>query len=103
MVKQGKKAGTNFAVRGEPDARAVSAERMRDRSDNADFTFAIVESIAPRSFAKFIGELAHGTKLVELFQNFIHWDNYVRRPDAVFFERHEFDKAHDYAFFAGKA
>ena len=32
--------------------------------------------------------------------NFVERDYRVRRPDAVFFERHEFDEADDHAFFA---
>ena len=62
MVKQGKKAGTDFAVRCKPHARAVSAKRMRDRRDNADFALAVVERVTPRGLAEFIGKLPHGTK-----------------------------------------
>src|ERR1700704_5520955 len=103
MVKQGKKTGTDLAIRGEPHARAVSAERMRDGRDDANFAFAVVEGITPCSLAGFIRQLAHGTELVELLQNFVHRHHHLRRPYTVFFERHEFDKTDNDAFLTREA
>src|SRR4051794_23053886 len=76
---------------------------MRHRSNNANFSFAIVKGITPRGLTKLVRKLAHRTEFVELFQDFVHGDNYVWRPNAVFFQRHEFYKTHDYAFFSREA
>src|ERR1051325_860177 len=76
---------------------------MRYRRDNADFAFAVIERITPRGLAEFIGKLAYRTKFVEFFQNFIHGNDHVWRPNTVFFQRHEFDKTHDHAFFPREA
>src|SRR5712671_2987875 len=103
MVKQGKQAGTYLAVRGEPHARAVSAKRMRHRSDDADFSLAVVEGITPRGFAGLIRKLAHGTELIQLFQNFVHGHHHLRGPDSVLFKRHGFDETDDDAFLTGEA
>src|SRR5260221_12341623 len=103
MVEQRKKTGTDLAVRGEPHARAVSAERMRDGCDDADFSFAVVEGITPRGFAGLIRKLAHGAELIKLFQNFVHRHHHLGRPHAVLFQRHEFDETDNDAFVTGKA
>src|SRR3982074_1612885 len=103
MVEQRKQTGTDLAVRGQADARTVSAERVRDGRDDADFALAVVEGITPRSFAGFIRQLAHRTELVQSFQDFIHRNDYIGRPDAVFFERHEFDETDHDAFFPREA
>ena len=44
-------AGVELAVRGQPRARAVAAERLRDRGDEADLTAAVVERVAARDLA----------------------------------------------------
>src|SRR5882757_9979692 len=103
MIKQGKKTGTDLAVGSKANARAVSAERMRDGCDDADFSFAVVEGITPRGFAGLIRKLANGAELIELFQNFVHRHHHLGRPHAVLFQRHEFDETDDNAFLAGKA
>ena len=51
VVPDGKQAGANFAVGGDANAAAVSAERMRHRRDDSDFSDAVVEAIAARGFA----------------------------------------------------
>src|SRR5437764_11723678 len=81
----------------------MSTERMRHRSNDADFTFAVIEGVTPRGLTEFIGKLAHGTKRIQLFQNFIHGDDDVRRPHAVFFQRHEFNEPDNHALFPREA
>src|SRR5260221_8163804 len=49
------KAGTELAIGGQPDARTVSAERLRDRSDESDFAgSAVSETIFTGGFACFV-------------------------------------------------
>src|SRR3970282_1042292 len=44
MVKGGEQAGTDFAVRSDPDARAVAAEGDGNRRDDADLGRAVGEA-----------------------------------------------------------
>ena len=48
VIPDRKQAGADLAVAGDADAAAMSAERMRHRSDDADLADAIFEAIAPR-------------------------------------------------------
>src|SRR5580698_8074103 len=50
VVPYREQAGADFAVAGDADAAAVSAEGMRDGSDDADFADAVVEAVAARGF-----------------------------------------------------
>ena len=82
----------------------MSAEGMRNRSDDADFADAVVEGVAARGFAALRGQCrAAGMKFAMLLKDLIERDDDVRRPDAIFFQRHEFDEADHDAFFAGEA
>ena len=45
-------AGIEFAVGGQAGARAVAAEGLRDRGDEADLTTAVVECVAARDLAR---------------------------------------------------
>src|SRR5580765_1346770 len=81
----------------------MPAERMRHGRNDANLTQAIIEGITPRRLTGLVGKLADGTESVQLFQNFIHGDDDVRRPDAVFFQRHEFDEANNHALFPREA
>src|SRR5579863_2923343 len=52
MIFLAEQAGAQFSVGGQPNARAVSAERLTDRSDQADFAGrAVRETILPRGLA----------------------------------------------------
>src|ERR1041385_7745719 len=81
----------------------MSTERMGNRCDDADLALSVVKGVAARGFSGRVGKLAYRTELIEFFQDLVHGDDHMWRPNAVFFERHEFNKAHDYAFFAGEA
>src|SRR5215469_16467800 len=97
-----KQAGANLAVRGDTNAAAVAAEGMRDGSDDSDLPDAVVEAITPRGFAAAPGNFDQGTILGHARENLIESQHHRRRPDPVFLKRHEFNEAHDHAFFAGK-
>src|SRR5208282_2865993 len=72
--------------------------------DDADFTDAVVEGIAARGFAGAVGGQGNqGAKTVELAHHLLERDDYLRGPQAVFFQRHELDKANDHALVAREA
>ncbi len=100
VVPHGEQAGADFSVAGDADAAAVSAEGMRDRGDDADFTDAVVEAVTAGGLRARVRDFNQRTVLGHAGENFVERDNSVRRPGASFFERHEFDEAHGDAFFA---
>src|SRR5258707_6100059 len=103
MIEKRKKTGADLAVGGQTHAGTMAAERMRHRRNNADLAESIVKRVASRGLAGRVGKLAHGTELVQLFQDLVHSDDDVRRPHAVFFQRHELDKTDHHALIAGEA
>src|SRR3954454_22320560 len=78
----------------------MPAERMRYRRNNSDLTNAVVEAIAPRCFAVLVRNLVQRPIFSHTLENFIQGYNHLRRPYAIFFERHELDKAYDYPLLA---
>jgi hypothetical protein len=102
VVPNRKKAGADLAVGGDADATAVTAEGMRNRSDDSDFANAVVEVIPSRGFAARVRDLDQRAILRHALDNFIQRDHRRGRPGSVFLERHEFDKANDDAFFTSK-
>src|ERR1700722_15274377 len=48
------KAGAKFAVGSEADTRTVSAERLRDRSDKANFSAAVGKPVFTRGLAALV-------------------------------------------------
>src|ERR1700722_7261922 len=57
VVPDRKKAGTNFAIAGNADAAAMSAEGMRDGSYNPDLADSVFEAIAPCRLRARVGNL----------------------------------------------
>src|SRR6185312_2182897 len=51
VIEKGEEACAKLSVGGDPDAGAMAAERMRNRSDDADLANAVIERIAARGFA----------------------------------------------------
>jgi len=99
----GKEAGADFAVGGEADAATGSAEGLRHGSDDADFAFAICESVSPGGFAGGIGGESDERKDgAEPGDDFAERHDHVGGPETVFSEGHEFDEADDEVFAAGK-
>ena len=80
----------------------MSAERVRDRGDDADFADAVVEAVAARSFRAGVRNLHQRPVLGHACQDFVKGDYGIWRPRAPFFERHEFDEPHGYTFLAGE-
>src|SRR5712672_1144347 len=78
----------------------MAAEWVRDGGDNADFADAVIENIAARGLAALMGDFYQRFELRHAGDDFIESDDDFGRPDAIFFERHEFDEAYDYVFFA---
>src|SRR5262245_58333128 len=100
VVPYRKEAGANFAVRSNADAAAMPAERMRDGRNDSEFADAVIKAIAARGFALSMPNLYKRAIFGHAMENLIKSDHCFRSPDTVFFEWHEFDEAHDYAFFA---
>src|SRR5579863_2306642 len=50
VVPYGKETGADFAVAGDADAAAMSAEGMRHWRDDSDFADAVFETVAARRF-----------------------------------------------------
>src|SRR5579863_2943109 len=102
VVPHREKAGADFAVAGDADAAAVSAEGMGDGSDDADFADAVAEAVAAGGFGAGVRDFDQRTVLGHAGQDFVERDHRRGRPGAAFFEWHEFDEAHGDAFFAGE-
>ena len=103
VVALGKQAGADLAVRCDANAAAVSAERLRDRGDDADLAYAIVEGKSLRRLAGGVRrELDQGTECIQASDDLVHRNNGFRLPAAVFFEGHPLDEADDDAFAAGE-
>ena len=103
MIVLAEKAGAKLAVGGKTDARAVAAEWLRYRSNEADFAGgAIRETVFARGFAALVGNLLQGPTGVYAFLDFRGGDDEITRPVAVGIEGHEFDEAHDDTAVAGK-
>ena len=65
------KAGPQLAVRGQPDSRAVSAEGLRDRGNQADFAGgAIREAVLPRGLTAVVRDLLQRPSRVDTSPNF---------------------------------
>src|SRR6266436_1572178 len=77
----------------------MSAEGMRYRSDDADFADAIFEYVAARGFAVLVRNFYQRFVFRHASQDLVKSDDDFRSPDPIFLQRHEFDKAHDHAFF----
>src|SRR6202041_1494651 len=104
MIEVGKEAGANLAVGRETDTAAGTAKSLRYGGDDADFPHTIVESVAARGFTGVVGGQSHQrAKAVELVDHLLQRNDYFRGPQAVFFERHELDKANNHALVAREA
>jgi len=75
---------------------------MRDRGNDSDFANAIIESIAAGSLAVNMREFNQRSILRHAGQDLIQRNHGFWRPDAVFFKRHEFDKADNDSFFTSE-
>ena len=58
MIEVGEEAGADLAIGGKSDTAAGSAKGLRYRSDDANFSDAIIEGIAARSFPRVVSRQA---------------------------------------------
>ena len=102
MVPHRKEAGADFAIGGNTNPAAMSAEGMRNRRNDSDFADAVIETIAPRGFAAGVWNFDERPVFAHALENFVERNYSRRRPYTIFFKRHEFDEANNHAFFAGE-
>jgi hypothetical protein len=99
MVPDRKEASTDLAIGGDPDPAAMPAEGMGNRCNDSDFADPIFKSVTPGRFTAFAWNLDEAAVRCHALQDLVQRNHDIRCPDASFFERHEFDEAHRYAFF----
>src|ERR1700687_5152798 len=81
----------------------MAAERLGDGSDEADFAGrAIGKTVFASGFAALVRNLLERPAGVNTLVDLRGGNDEAARPVAVGIERHEFDKAHDHASFAGE-
>src|SRR6266850_2918481 len=103
VIVLAEKTGAKFSVGGEADARAVTAEGLRDWGDEADFAGgAVGETVFARGFAALVGNLHQGPASVNALLDFRGRDDEIPGPVAVGIEGHEFDETHDDTAVAGE-
>src|SRR5664280_3651195 len=96
-------AGADLAIRGDANAAAMSAEGVRHRRNDADLADAVLEDIAAGGLAVRVADFAQRHELGHAAHDLVEGHDDLRRPDAAFFQRHEFDEADGNAFLARKA
>src|SRR5213075_1757779 len=103
VVEERKQARADLSVRGDADARAVSAKGMRNRSDDANFSNSIFEGVASRRLAScMLRKRLERLEFGELRHNLIECDHNLGVPNTIFFERHKLDEADDHTLIAGE-
>src|SRR5437868_6525645 len=78
----------------------MATEGVRDRGDNPDLADAVIKMVPTRSLAASVRYFYQRPVFRHALHNFVERDHNIGRPDALFFQRHEFDKADHHAFFA---
>jgi len=97
------KAGADFAVGREADAAARAAEGLGHRGDDANFAHAIRKGVTTCGFAGFArSEVDEGQHAADAIYDFSQRNDDAGRPQAAFFQRHEFNKAHHDIFMTGE-
>ncbi len=103
MVVLTEKAGTQLPIGGQADARAVAAERLRHRSDQADLPRrAIGEAVLTRRFAALVRDLLQRPQGVNALVYLRRGHDHIAVPVPVGIQRHELDKTHNHAALARK-
>src|SRR5579863_6410988 len=96
------KAGAQFPVSGQANARAESAKRLRDRRNQANFAAPVGKSEFPSGLAAL---MRHRYKRPFRLDAPLHLrcrNHQLASPRAVSIERHKFDEAHNQIAFARK-
>src|SRR5256885_2701007 len=103
MVFLAEKTGAELTIGSQPNARAMSAERLRDRSDQRDFARrAIRKPILPSSFAAFVRNLLQRPARMDTPMNLRRGNHHLAAPMAIRVQWHKLNKAHDDAAFPCK-
>src|ERR1700723_3646220 len=103
MVKLGKEACTDLAVGGEANSTVLPAKGLRHGCDDADLAHAVVEGLAERRLSGDLrGQLYQRTKSLQTTYHFVEWNNRLRSPYAILFQRHELDKTNNYVVLSRK-
>src|SRR5918999_1886890 len=87
-------AGAELALRGQPDAVAVRAERLGDGVDEADLALAVREAVHARCRVRLARELLERVHAVDDRSDLLARQHLVLRPGVVAVEGHELDEAH---------
>src|SRR5713101_1302897 len=102
MVVLAEEAGAELAVGRQADAGAMAAKGLSHRRDEADFAgCAVSEAVFARGLAALVGDLLERPTGMDALMDLGGRNNKAASPMAVGIERHEFDKAHNDAGFAG--
>src|SRR6202790_2595459 len=102
MIPDGKQAGANLAVGRNPYAAAMPAERVRHRSDDSDLADPVVTAITSRRLTALMRNFDQRWIFIHPIYDLFQRHNCIWSPHAIFFKRHEFDEAHNDAFFASE-
>src|SRR5580704_7252831 len=101
MIVLAEQARPQLAVGGEPDARAVAAEGLRHRSNEADFAGRTVsEAILAGGLTALVRNLHERPARLNARMNFRGGNYKIARPVAVGVQWHELDEAHDHTALA---
>src|SRR5262249_26079278 len=97
VVPNREEASSDFAIGSDANAAAMPTKRMRHRRNDSNFSDAIVEFESARRLTLRMRDFDQRTILGHALKNFLERNDGFRGPNSVFFEWHEFDKAHNYA------
>src|SRR5437762_11352062 len=96
VVEERKQARADLSVRGDADARAVSAKGMRNRSDDANFSNSIFEGVASRRLAScMLRKRLERLEFGELRHTLIECVPYLGDSNNLLVVRHAIAHAHD--------
>ena len=75
---------------------------MRNRRDDSDLADAVIETITSRCLTTLMRDFDQWPIFIHAAYDFFQRDHGIRSPHPIFLQRHEFDEAHDNAFFASE-
>src|SRR5467141_2110922 len=102
MIVLAEKAGAELAVGSQTNSGTMAAEGLRHRRDEADLAGSTIrKAVLASGFAALVRDLLERPAGMDAPVDFGGGANQAASAMAVGIERHEFDKAHDDACFAG--